>query len=118
MARKKDPSSIRQRAFNMLDNMKNVKRENALKALMAAFGIGESYAATLHAAHRTINKETGVMVKVYSVRDVKDGKPCEPYLKEENTFMPDDNAALSPEEAVEQYQKILENKIEIAAQLS
>jgi len=117
MARKKDPNSVRQRAFNMLDNMKNVKRENALAALKAAFGIGESYAATLHAAHRTINKEKGVMTQVYTVRDIKDGKPVKPYLKVENTFNPEPDAATTPEEAKVDYLQSLDKKISQASQL-
>ena len=117
MARKADPNSVRQRAFNMLDNMKNVKRENALNALKAAFGIGDSYAATLYAAHREINKENGTMVKVYTVRDIKDGKPVKPYLKVENTFNPAPDACLTPELAKERYRLQLENKIAVSSNL-
>ena len=61
MARKPDPNSVRQRAFNMLDNMTNVKREKALDVLKQAFGIGDSYAATLHAAPRAARDGIGAL---------------------------------------------------------
>jgi hypothetical protein len=117
MARKKDPNSVRQRAFKMLDNLKNVKREKALEILKEAFSIGDSYAATLHAAHRTINKQNGDMVKVYTVRDIKDGKPVKPYLKVENTFNPPDGACLSPDDAKAKYLEELDKKITMASRL-
>jgi len=86
MSRKKDPNSVRQRAFTVLDGQTATKRENAISILKDTFDIGDSYAATLYAAHRTINKENGVMLKAYTVRDMRDGKPTAPYLKIENTF--------------------------------
>jgi len=117
MARKADPNSVRQRAFNLLDNLTEVKRENAINVLKNTFEIGDSYAATLYAAHRTINKENGTMVKVYSVRDIKDGKPVKPYLKVENTFNPKPDACLTAELAKGKYLLALKDKIAKAKQL-
>lgn len=117
MARKKDPNSVRQRAFILLDTMTDIKREFVISKLMTKFSIGESYAATLYAAHRTINKNNGTMVKVYSVRDIKDGKPVKPYLKVENTFTPEPDDCLSAELAKAQYALDLENKIAKAQSL-
>jgi len=114
MARKPDPNSVRQRAFNMLDNMTNVKREKALDVLKQTFGIGDSYAATLHAAHRTINKQKGVMVKTFVIRDIKDGKPVKPYLKVINTFKPEKGACRTLAAAVKAYREQQTKKIEIA----
>jgi hypothetical protein len=117
MARKKDPNSVRQRAFSLLDENKGVKREFMVAKLMTKFNIGESYAATLYAAHRTINKENGEMAKVYTIKDIKDGKPVKPYLKVENTFNPEPHACLTPEQAKAKYELRLKNKIAIALQL-
>lgn len=117
MARKKDPNSVRQRAFKLLDKLTEIKREKVLDILMTTFDIGESYAGTLYAAHRTINKENGTMVKVYSVRDIKDGKPVKPYLKVENTFNPAPDACLTPELAKARYQLELENKLAVSSRL-
>jgi hypothetical protein len=117
MARKKDPNSVRQQAFRLLDKFTDTKREDVLAVLKARYNIGDSYAATLYAAHRTIHKENGTMAKVYSIRDVRDGKPVKPYLKVENTFNPAPDACLTPELAKEKYRLRLQNKIEKAMQL-
>ena len=117
MARKKDPNSVRQRAFSMLDKLTEVKREKVIDILKEAFSIGDSYAATLYAAHRTINKENGTMVKVYSIRDMKDGKPVKPYLKVENTFNPEPDACLTAELAKAKYVADLKNKMAKAERL-
>jgi len=84
---------------------------------MKLFEIGSSYAATLYAAHRTINKQNGTMIKVYSVRDIKDGKPVEPYLKVENTFTPAADACLTVENAKANYLQNLDKKITLASKL-
>lgn len=117
MARKKDPSSVRQQAFKLLDALTEMERKDALAILKSRYSIGDSYAATLYAAHRTINKENGVMVKVYSVRDIKEGKPVKPYLKVESTFNPAPDACLTADLAKEKYRLNLENKITKASQL-
>lgn len=117
MARKKDPNSVRQRAFNMLDKLTEVKREKVIGILKETFNIGDSYAATLYAAHRTINKENGTMVKVYSIRDMKDGKAVKPYLKVENTFNPKPDACLTVELAKAKYIAGLKDKTAKAKRL-
>jgi len=111
MARKKDPNSVRQRAFTVLDSQTATKRENAISILKDTFNIGDSYAATLYAAHRTINKENGVMVKAYTVRDIRDGKPTAPYLKVENTFTIPDGASKTPALAKAKYLRAQNAKI-------
>lgn len=117
MARKKDPNSVRQRAFKALDKMTDLKREVAIEKLKNTFSIGDSYAATLYAAHRTIGKETGKMTTVYTIRDVRDGQPVTPYLKVENTFNPPANACTSPKQAKQRYQKELKARIEFVKSL-
>ena len=117
MSRTADPKSVRQRAMNLLDKSTEVKREKVIKILMDTYGIGYSYAATLHATHRTINKENGTIVQVYSVRDMKDGKPAKPYLKVENVFNPEPDDCLTPELAKAKYQLRMKAKIAKAMQL-
>jgi len=113
MARQKDPTSVRQRAFLKLDGLTSVKRETAIKQLKDEFEIGDSYAATIYASHRTINKESGNMPMVYTVRDMKDGKPVKPYLKIENTFNPSPNTSKTPAKAKAKY--LREQKAKITA---
>lgn len=117
MARKIDKNSVRQKAFKLLDKFTDTKREDVLAILKARFCIGDSYAATLYAAHRTINKENGTMAKVYIVRDIKDGKPVKPYLKIENTFNPEPDASLTRVLAIDKYMLRLKDKLAKAAQL-
>lgn len=117
MSRKADPNSTRQKAFKLLDNMTQIKREDVLSVLKTQFKIGESYAASLHAAHRTLNKKSGVMVKVYSIRDIREGKAVEPYLKVINKFNPTAEDCLSPAHAKEEYRLQLASKIMLLNQL-
>jgi len=117
MPRKADPNSTRQKAFKLLDNMTQVKRDAALILMKALFNIGDSYAASLYAAHRTLNKKSGVMVKVYIVRDIREGKAVKPYLKVINKFNATDTDSLSPERAKEEYRLQLASKIVAMDQL-
>ena len=117
MARQKDPNSGGQQAFPMLDQVPDTKREDVLAVLKARYNIGDSYAATLYAAHRTIHKQNGTMAKVYSVRDVRDGKPVKPYLKVENTFNPKPDDCLTVELAKAQYLLRMKSKMATVAQL-
>ena len=117
MARKKDPNSVRQKAFKLLDGLKGTKREMVIKKLKTKYSIGDAYAATLYAAHRTINKENGTMAQVYSVRDMKDGKPVNPYIKIENVFNPNADACLTAVLAKRRYELGLKNKIAKAKRL-
>lgn len=103
MARQKDPNSVRQRAFTMLDGLTEVKRETAIKQLKDSFSIGDSYAATIYASHRTINKDSGTMPQVFTIRDTKDGKQVTPYLKVENTFNPSPQSSKTPKQAKAKY---------------
>jgi len=117
MARQKDPNSVRQQALRYLGTQTRVKRETVIERLMARYNIGQPYAATLYAQYRTDRKEAGTMIKVYSVRDTKNGKPVEPYLKVENVLRPPADAALSEAEAVDLYLDELSAKEAAAAAL-
>ncbi len=111
MARLKDPTSVRQRAFKKLNGLTSVKREDAIKLLKVEFSIGDSYAATIYASHRTINKNSGKMPQVYTVRDTKDGKPVVPYLKVENTFNPSPQSSKTAKQAKAKYLRTQKAKI-------
>jgi len=111
MARPANENSVRQRAFKLLNGMQNVKREVALKVLKDTFTIGDSYAATLHASFRTINKQNGVMVQVFSVRDMRDGKATTPYIKVQNVFNPTPTMCLNPTQAKKAYEMNMKQKI-------
>jgi len=118
MARPSNPNSKRQLAFAYLDEIKHIKRIDAIKMLREQFNIGIPYAQSLHAAHRTINKQSGKMSVVYVVRDVREGKPVAPYIKELNTFTPPENSASDVDGAKLLYVDALRLKIKIIDTLS
>jgi len=75
--------SKRQRGMKYLDEYSNTKREFIIPAMMKKFDIGKNYAETIHATWRTQNKETGELIVIYTVKDLKRGKPVTPYIKKE-----------------------------------
>ena len=111
MARTENPKSNRQQAFKMLDGLTKKKREASIKVLKDKLKIGDSYAATLYAAHRTRAKNSGTMVKVYSIRDIRNGKPVAPYIKVENKFNPTPDDSLNLRTAKSAYRKALQNQL-------
>ena len=117
MARKNDPNSIRQRAFKLIARSTKKKREAVIDKLMTTFDIDLPYAATLYAAKRTIDKASGELVKTYVVRDEKEGKPTDPYVKEVYTYHPGADADLNVSSAISTYTQHLKNKIAKASQL-
>ncbi len=117
MARKIDPTSVRQRGFKLLNGMKTMKRENAISTLKQKFNIGDSYAATIYASHRTLHKEDGTMGKAYSVHDMRDGKSCMPYMRVENTFVRPKGTHSSPSQARAAYSNKLERRIKAVKKL-
>lgn len=117
MARKKDPNSVRQQALSYLGTQTRVKREKVIGRLMERFDIGQPYAATLYAQYRTNRKEAGTMIKIYSMRDTKNGKPVIPYLKVENVLQPRTTDALSEVDAIHYYLNALNDKEAIAIEM-
>jgi len=118
MARPSNPNSKRQLAFAYLDEIKHIKRNTAIKMLCEQFQIGIPYAQSLHAAHRTINKQSGKMSIVYVVRDIREGKPVAPYIKVINTFTPPENSASDIDGAKRLYVESLRRKIRVTEMLS
>lgn len=117
MARKIDPNSVRQRAFKLLDTMTDIKLNKIVEVLKKTYSIETSYATSLWAAHRRINKKNGTMVQVYSVRDIKQGKIVAPYIKVESVFNPSRDACLHPDHAKARYALELKSRIAKSKQL-
>lgn len=114
MGRVADPNSVRQRGLQILEGMRDYKREDAILVLMDTFDIDEPYAATIHATRRTIDKKKGLLVPLYSVEDQKDGRKVKPYIKKVIGYKmyKDRHQRLTPAGAVSAYLKDLENKID------
>jgi len=51
------------------------------------------------------------MPRVYSIRDMKDGKQCQPYIKVQNVLKPKKSDCLNPVDAKLRYIKSLETKL-------
>jgi len=117
MARPANKNSVRQQGFKILDSLTHVKREYAIETLKEMFGIGDSYSATIYASWRTLNKENGNIIKVYTVKDMKDGKPVKPFIRIQNVFNPEPNACLNVDAAKALYKEKLNFKIFQAGQL-
>ncbi len=110
MARNPDPNSVRQQALKYLGTQMRTKREIVIGRLMERYTIGESYASTLYAQFRTDRKKAGTMLRVFSIRETKNGEAVTPYLKVENVLRADADAALTPEDAMLDYLNALNAK--------
>lgn len=86
MPRTADPHSNRQRGFRILDGLRFEKREVAIEILMKELHIAEPYAATIHASHRRLDKQRGILHTLYSVEEYKDGKKVKPYIKKVSAY--------------------------------
>jgi hypothetical protein len=111
MARTADKNSVRQQGFKILDELRGTKREDAIDILMKKLDIGKSYAATIHATHRTLDKERGLLVTYYSVEEYKDGKKVVPYLKKTTAYRPSSLLQrLTKKEAIEAWMLEVEER--------
>jgi len=113
MPRKKDPTSVRQRALKLLNSMTDKPRTEMMDALRSNFPTAtERYCETLWGTWRRDCKANGSLIEVFSIRDMKDGKPVKPYLKSEYVFTPvDDDVCDNPAQAVIKYEYALISKI-------
>lgn len=121
MARTINESSTRQQAFEYLDGELHTPRGVAVDALIEQFGVGKAYAKTLYQNHRKDKIATGVLVKVFSVRDMKDGKVIEPVLV--SRFVPQQSVVETHEStkakhAVQLYKAMLRDRISVATTLA
>lgn len=81
MARKASDSSIRQRAFVLLDSVSDKPRQDAVKFLMDELGITKlSYAKTLYQQHRALRIKEGTFKPVYVVKTTKNNEAVKPYV--------------------------------------
>jgi len=118
MARKPDPTSVRQRAFNLLNGMKGDTRTNMMNALRERFPNNtERYNETLWASHRSESKQNGSLVEVYSISDIKNGKSVDPYIKIEWMFHPPSTASLSIQVAKIRFKNELNARLQIVDEL-
>ncbi len=117
MARPANPNSKRQRGFTILDSMKGIKRAAAIIFLKENLGIGNRYAETIYASHRTLAKSNGSMQKAYSVQCLHAGKTVEPFMRVENTFTLPEGTYETPTAAKDAYIKLLSAKLKSVEEL-
>ncbi len=118
MARQKNPFGTRQSALRAMDSMTHLTRAEMIDKLRKKFpDAAEAYLETLWATHRRESKENGSLIEVFYVRDLKDGKTVEPYLKSEWMFNPPAFACLTPQTAKIRYRIDLKVRIELSQSL-
>lgn len=116
--------SKRQIAFEALDAMAGVPRNEAAQQLVEHLGVSLSYAKTLFQSHRqdrssNIEADTGNgFVTVYKVRDTRSNKAVDPYMSSMVKNNPDTNAPRTTTKAIEQYLVDNTRKSELAKKLS
>ena len=108
MARTADENSVRQRAFKLLDGMRNIKRELAIAAIKQEFAVGNRYADTIYATHRQMGKDAGLYTTTYRIIET-DGVPR---VSSREVFEPDAKACITVEDAKVAYLDALVKKID------
>ena len=108
MARIADENSIRQRAFRVLDGMRNIKRWVAIAAIKEEFSLGKRYADTIYATHRQMGKDAGLYTTTYRIIET-DGVPR---VSTSEVFEPDGTACITVEDAKIAYLDVLVKKID------
>jgi len=118
MVREADPTGTRQRALRLLKTMTDKTRAEMLAELRTQFpDAAEEYIKSLWATFRSEAKEDGTLIEVFSVKDIKDGKSCAPFLKSEFTFHPATDACTSPQLARNKWITQMKDKILMVKQL-
>ena len=120
MARTPDKNSVRQRAFKMLDGMRNrnFSRKVAMAKITAKFQLSKRYAETIYATHRQDGIDAGLYTTTYRVLDMYNGKPVLPYLSTHIVFKPKKDDFLSMESAVDDYVYALKQKLDAVQSIS
>jgi len=120
MARTPDQNSVRQRAFKMLDGMRNrnFSRKVAMAKITTKFKLGKRYAETIYATHRQMGIDAGLYTTTYRVLDVDNGKTILPYLSTHIVFKPKKDDFLSMEDAVDDYVYVLKQKMDAVLQIN
>lgn len=108
MARTPDENSVRQRAFKVLDGMRNIKRELAIAAIKVQFTLGQRYADTIYATHRQMGKDAGLYTTTYRIIETNGV----PRVSTRQVFEPDATACTTVEDAKVAYLDVLVKKID------
>ena len=108
MARLADENSVRQRAFKVLDGMRNIKRELAIVAIKQEFALGKRYADTIYATHRQMGKDAGLYTTTYRIIEIKGV----PHVSTREVFEPDSTTYTDVEDAKVAYLDALVKKID------
>ena len=114
MARLADENSVRQRAFKVLDGMRNIKRELAIVAIKQEFALGKRYADTIYATHRQMGKDAGLYTTTYRIIETNGV----PRISSREVFQPDSTACTDVEDAKVAYLDALVKKIDMVDKLT
>ncbi|MCK5018349.1 MAG: hypothetical protein KAS32_14925 [Candidatus Peribacteraceae bacterium] len=120
MARQADKSSVRQRAFKLMDEHSSLSRADTIKLLMDFCDVQKSYAATLFQSHRTKHskdKSSSRYTTIFHVRDFRHNKSVSPYIATSVKANPAKGEAKTKEEAITQYIEDNASKSDLAKQL-
>ena len=113
MARRPNQTGTRRTAIRLLNTMTDKSRSEMLAELRTQFPkAAEEYIKSLWATFRSEAKENGTLIEVFSVKDIKDGKACAPFLKSEYTFHPAPDDCLTAQLAKNKW--VLQTKSKIA----
>lgn len=107
MARPADPNSKRQRAFKVLDGMRDVDRKIAIAAIKVELNLKQGTADTIYATHRQMGMDAGLYTTTYRILE----KNNEPYVSSHVVYEPDAGACTSVEDAKIAYLEMLGKKI-------
>ena len=113
MARPADPNSKRQRAFKVLDGMRDAERKVAIAAIKVELNLKQGTADTIYATHRQMGMDAGLYTTTYRILE-KNGKP---YVSSHVVFEPEAGAFTSVEDAKFAYLDALAKKIEVVTTL-
>lgn len=113
MSRTPDENSVRQRAFKVLDGMRNLKREIAIATIKVEFALGKRYADTIYATHRQMGKDAGLYTTTYRIIETAGV----PRVSTREVFEPDATACTSIEDAKVAYLDVLVKKIDTVNEL-
>ncbi len=108
MARTPDQNSVRQRAFKLLDGMRDIKREIAIATIKSEFAVGNRYADTIYATHRQMGKDAGLYTTIYRIIET-DGVPR---VSTREVFQPVAGSCTTVEDAKVAYLDVLVKKID------
>jgi len=117
VARLKDNTSVRQRAFAYIDDHPDSTRADILKDLIDTYNISLVYAKTLYQSHRTEGKSNGKLTEVFEVRDHRDGLSVDPYMFKKHVSQPLAGTVTSESNAIKRYLRAIQVRAKLAKRL-